>query len=493
MLLTKLISHQWKQQRRSPIWQKNLAVNLIMGFFFFILFLEAVLVSVVLSANWGESFNTQDPIAHFHRVLVWYFIGLFVFRFFVQKLPSVEIRPYQHLPIQKKTLINYLLFRGSINLFTLLTLIFVLPFGLLQVWPSHGGLAATLWLIGLLGLDLAFNYAIIYLKKNMATNFKMVLITVGVLALVAVVEYLKWFQFSTFIAKTFTYFLSVPWLFLLFPLLAVMMYRFNFSYFKQGMYLESFQSNGKGDSLGGNIHYLKRIGRMGQLIGMDIKLHVRNKRTKSMVMVSPLFLIYGLIFYMNDEYAKDGAWMFFAGMFITGGLAINYLQYAFSYEGAFYDYLHSSPLSMADIVRAKMTLGTTIIVVSYVLTIPYVYFGTNILLINTVCMLFNVGFLVPALLFFATYNKKAMVLSKGSAFNYQGVGVAHFFVLIPIVFLPIMIYMPFKWLGHPQFGLAAVGFLGLILIALRKWITQMIVDNLKEKKYIMANGFRQKY
>ena len=46
---------------------------------------------------------------------------------------------------------------------------------------------------------------------------------------------------------------------------------------------------------------------------------------------------------------------------------------------------------------------------------------------------------------------------------------------------------------HVALGLLAIGFIGLISIALRKWIIQMIVDNLKEKKYIMADGFRQRY
>jgi hypothetical protein len=493
MLLTKLIAHQWKQQRRSPIWQKNLAVNLIIGFFFLLLFLEAVVISVILAFDWADAFNTPDPIAHFHGVLVWYFIGLFVFRFFIQKLPSVEIRPYQHLPIQKKTLINYLLFRGSISLFNLLTLVFLLPFALFQILPVHDAVTTTFWLVGFLGLDMAFNYIIIYLKKNLATNFKMVAITVAGVALLATIEYLQWFQFSSVISRSFTYFLTAPFSYLFFPLLAVLAYRLNFAYFKKGMYLEAFQSNSKDDTTVGNLQYLNKIGRMGQLIGLDIKLQLRNKRTRSMVMISPLFLLYGLIFYASDDYATDSGWMIFAGMFITGSVAINYLQYAFAYEGAFNDYLQSSAIKMGEIVRAKMALGTALIVASYLLTIPYIYFGIEILLINTACMLFNVGFLVPVLLFFATYNKKTMVLTKGSSFNYQGVGATHFLVMIPIFLFPIMLYLSFKWLGHPNGGLLAIGFIGLISIALRKWIIQMIVDNLKEKKYIMADGFRQRY
>lgn len=75
---------------------------------------------------------------------------------------------------------------------------------------------------------------------------------------------------------------------------------------------------------------------------------------------------------------------------------------------------------MANMVKAKMNLATLSIGLSFILTTPYVFFGYDVLFIHAACTLFSMGFIVPALLFFATYNKKTMVLSRGSAFNYQG-------------------------------------------------------------------------
>ncbi|MDV7395542.1 DUF5687 family protein, partial [Arthrospira platensis SPKY1] len=81
-LLSILIAQQWKQAVRSSIWQKNLAVNLIMGFFFFLLFLEAVVVAFVVGYNWHEIVEKGDPLFEMHRVFAWYFAATLAMRFF---------------------------------------------------------------------------------------------------------------------------------------------------------------------------------------------------------------------------------------------------------------------------------------------------------------------------------------------------------------------------------------------------------------------------
>lgn len=493
MIFLQLINHQWKQARRSPIWQKNLAVNIIMGFFFFIVLLEFVVLSIFISDKWHEIAGTEKPFTIFHQVLAWYFSAMLVFRFFMQKLPALEVRPYQHLPVKKQTLIHYILFRGSLGIFNLLTFIILIPFSIFQVSYSYSLPTTLLWLLAMFSMDLLVNYTVFYFKKQMAVNLKPVLFFLGALVVVGVAEYMGWFSFSEIIASGFDFLLDFPLLALIIPVLAFLVYKLNYNFLLRGLYLENYQSAKAGNELRGNLQYLNKAGVLGQIISMDIKLQLRNKRTKSMLMMAPLFLAYGLFFYPQEEYSTNGGFVVFVGMFTTSVLAINYLQYAFAYEGAFFDYLRTSGLKTADIVKAKSILGSGLIIVSYILTTPYIYFGTDILLIHTACALFSVGFIVPAILFFATYNKKTMVLSRGSAFNYQGVGAAHFFAMIPVFVLPVMIYLPFKWLGNPHGGMIALGSIGVIGLLLKKWIHQMIADNLEERKYIMSEGFRQKY
>jgi hypothetical protein len=129
--------------------------------------------------------------------------------------------------------------------------------------------------------------------------------------------------------------------------------------------------------------------------------------------------------------------------------------------------------------------------VCFILTIPYLFFNVEILLINFVTYLFNLGFISYVLIYMATYNKKRMDLSKGSSFNYQGVGAANWLVLLPAFLMPILIYLPFGLLGYRYAGFAVIGFIGIIGLLTRKYWVKTIERNFYRRKYIMADGFRE--
>jgi hypothetical protein len=138
-----------------------------------------------------------------------------------------------------------------------------------------------------------------------------------------------------------------------------------------------------------------------------------------------------------------------------------------------------------------LTIGMLITVFCYIITIPYVFFSTRILMINTAAFLFNLGFISYVLLWMATFNKKRMDLAKGSSFNYQGVGAMNWIVLIPAFLLPILIYTPFGMTGHPNIGLAAIAILGILGLLTRKLWVKEIEKSFYRKKYAMADGFRE--
>ncbi len=492
MLFRFFIQHQWKRATRSTIWQKSLALNLLLGFFAFILFAEAMIISILVANKWHEITEVDPPLSEFYKVIAYYFAAMFMMRFFLQQLPVLEVRSYQHLPIQKKSLLHFILGNGLINLFNLFSLIFFIPFAVAQVSYYHGPWLALGWLLAMLALDFSLNYFVIYLKKQLVSNLKIVSLLLAAVGLIALADYRGWFSFSSIFATTISAMVVSPLLLIVPLVLLVLVYRLNFSFLKSRLYLEEI-SRGKGESAeSGQIGYLKRFGMIGEVIGIDIKLYLRNKRTKSILYMSPLFLGYGLFFYPSGQYSHDDGFMIFVGIFVTGMMMLNYLQYAFAYEGSYFDLLLTSRINFREYIRAKITLATIITIVCYVITLPYGFFGADLLLVNTACFLFNLGILLPTALFFATYNKKSLVLTRGSAFNYQGIGASHWLIMLPAFIVPLIIYLPFKWFGNAQVGLLALGGLGVTGLAFRKFFAQAIHKNLQERKYIMSAGFREK-
>jgi hypothetical protein len=181
-------------------------------------------------------------------------------------------------------------------------------------------------------------------------------------------------------------------LFVLPIVLAAFVYWINFRFLSRNLYIENLSSyTKKTDNQIGNVGYLKNFGVIGEIIGVDIKLYLRNKRTKSMLYLSPLFLAYGLMFYPQDQYERDGGMMIFVGIFMTGILMVNYLQYAFAYEGSYFDMLLTSGINFKEYIRAKFITASILVSVSFILTLPYFLFGIEIFFINTACFLFNFG------------------------------------------------------------------------------------------------------
>ena len=120
------------------------------------------------------------------------------------------------------------------------------------------------------------------------------------------------------------------------------------------------------------------------------------------------------------------------------------------------------------------------------------FFGSKLLLINSVAFLYNIGVLSFLLLYLATYNKKRMDMSKGSAFNYQGIGASNWLAMIPAFLLPVLIYVPFSLAGLPYAGLIFIGIIGIIGLIFNKQILEIIFKQFEKRKYIMAEGFRER-
>jgi Family of unknown function (DUF5687) len=221
-------------------------------------------------------------------------------------------------------------------------------------------------------------------------------------------------------------------------------------------------------------------------------LILRNKRTRSLLILSAFFLLYGLFFYTKKSYTQDSpGFLLFIGIFITGIFMINYGQFLFSWQSIHFDFTLTRPVSLAQVVESKYWLLCSVTVICFVLSIPYVYFGWSILLIHIAATLFNIGINVFVIMNFAMWNPKKIDLTKSSMMNHQGVGAAQWVMGIPIVFAPYIFYFPFSIAGHPTWGLIAVSVAGLLGLAFRSYLLTLTTKILQARKYAIAAGFRK--
>jgi hypothetical protein len=210
-------------------------------------------------------------------------------------------------------------------------------------------------------------------------------------------------------------------------------------------------------------------------------------------------LLYGLIFYPNPEFYGQNEWLIFVGIFMTGGITLIYGQYILSWESSYFDGILSHIDDFYMYFKAKYNLLVLATLACLIITLPYAYFGTRILLINIMAALFNMGVSSVFVLYMSTNNKKRLDLSKGAAFNYQGVSATQFLISFPVMLIPLIIYLPFWALGNIygdhlyDIGILSIGGIGLLALALHKPLLKGVVNRFLERRYLIGEGFRKKY
>ncbi len=490
-MLKWFIRNEWREMKRSSMWNQSVAIKMMVGFLFFILFFEFLVGSIYFSDKLGEIFPDDDPVEKFNSFVLYGFAMGFLMRFFMQKVPVLTIQPYLHLPLRKSLLVNFVLGKSLLSFFNFIPIILFVPFIIFQLAPWFTSLQITTYLFSILFTVLSINFLSIYFKRSLSTNswiagvFGLLIILLGLLDFYKIVSVGK---FSTLI---FTSVLTQP-LMILLPLLVLMAAYFaNYRTLVSGLYPEENRKAKKGVAVH-EIKYLKQFGAIGQLMQLEIKLFLRNKRPKSTLIFIPIFLLYGFFFYPQKIYLEMTGMLIFVGLFMTGPILMMYGQYILSWESSYFDGILTNIGDFNRYFRAKYYLmaGTTF--VAFLVTMPYALYGTHILMINLACALFNIGINPYIVLFLSSNNKKRLDLSQGSAFNYQGVSGTQFILSIPIFLVPLLIYLPFWAFGNANAGIAAIGITGLAGIGFNKVLMNFVVQRFERRKYIIAHGFRNK-
>jgi len=492
MIYQLLFQNKWKESLRSSIWQKSLAINIILGIAILYFLVNFLFLGVMADKILMEIYPDEDPVIKFNGLIL-YFIGIdLIIRFLGQNVPTISIQPYLHLPVKRSSLMHYLLLRSIVNPLNYICFVIFIPFAIKAVMLIYSPLTAVFWLAMLLFIVWFDNFLIIYIKRQLGNKPLYAFILILVLALFIIMDSNHVFSLQIFSERIFTSIILYP-LSLLIPLIVTFtIYYINFVFLKNNAYLENFSKNNSKKIVSTvGISFFDRFGVIGELMNLEIKLMLRNKRPKSIIYMTPLFLLYGFFFYPQPTYMNMGAMLIFVGIFISGGFMMTYGNYLISWESSYFDALNTKSFDFLKYFQAKYTLLATVTIVSYLLTIPYAFFNIKLLYINTACFLFNLGFNLYFVLYFAMNNKKFLDLSKSATFNYQGVGASNFIVVLPMMLIPIIIYSPFALFGMSQLGLIIIGCIGLAGVFLFKPIQKLIIKRFYQKKYEMAEGFRQ--
>ncbi|HEY9185068.1 MAG TPA: DUF5687 family protein [Salegentibacter sp.] len=491
-MVTRFLSLEWRAFFRSASLGKSLGLRILMVFLALYFAAVFLIFGIGLYPLLQEFFPGQDPLQLVNRfVLLWLVLELGM-RFMLQTLPVMDIKPLMLLPIPKRKVVNFVLIKSLYSFYNFLPLFIIIPFGLFNIYKNEYPVSSILgWMLAMIALSLCVNFSNFIIKKRFTDNLKALIPIILVIVLLAALEYFQVFEISLYFGRLLDYVVAMPYLAVIPVVVLVVLYKWNQQNLESKFYLDAGLKGNKITNDTRDFQWTRKLGSIAPFLQLDLKLIWRNKRPKTTIYMSLLLVGYGLFFYPNDVYHDWDSFYVFIGIFMTGIFMINFGQFVPSWDASYYPMIMSQNIPLKQYLASKAGLISFSVVVLAILTTPYVYFGWNILMINMVCAVYNIGVNIPILLYAGSFNKKRIDLDKSPFMNYQGTGATQWLVSLPLMALPVLLY----WFTDKFFGmetaLGLLSFLGIAGLLLRPVLLNSIAKRYQERKYAMINGFKE--
>ena len=491
MKLSTFLSHQWLSFWRSRNANRSLVMQIIIGIFYLLIFLEIAALGIFLPLIIKETLPGQNPIIVFTSYIIYYFLLGLLMRFQMQELPSLSIQPYLTQNIQRKIMLRFLNVRSLVHVINFLPLFVFIPFTIATIAPLYGGLAATCFLIAMLALVVNNHFLNMFIKRKTNNNSWWLLIILVVIAALKGIDYLNILPLSKLSTYIFTLLLHYP-VFCVVPVaIAILTFLINNRYLRSHLYIEELVSERKLKS-SKSYAFLDKLGDVGDLIALDLKLIFRNKRPRSLIILSAVFLVYGFIFYPKYLETNNDSMLFLFALLVTGLFVSNYGQFLFSWQSSHFDGMMTYNTNMKQYIKAKFSLFLTVCTLQFLLASFYGFMSWRIIPIQLAAFLYSVGVNSFITIYVATYHYKYLDLSKSASMNFQGIGAVQWLQAIFISFAPALIFFLLdKFFGFWT-AVLVICCLGLIGLALCDQIIGWLATQFNLRKHKILEGFRDK-
>lgn len=486
-MILKFLYLEWKAFTRSASFGTNLALKIILGF------VGVLYTFMFLMAGVGAFYALKqmhlDPLQTVNKYLIYYFLIDLGIRLLLQKIPVMNIRPLLILPFKRPTIVNFSIGKTLLSFFNFLHVFSFLPFSIVLLVEGYDVLSVILWHLAMAALVYSNNFMNIILtnKDNVFTVF---------LVIVLILAGLQYYHFFTITDYTFGFFdglFHTKWMFLLPVLVLIGLYYYTYNYLKTNLYLDAGLSTQHEIAKTEDLTWLNQFGTLGTFLKNDIKLIKRNKRSRTTVVMSILFLFYGFIFFRENS-GQPEVMRIFAGIFVSGGFLFTFGQFVPSWDSSYYPLMMSQNISYKGYLSSKWWLIVIATFISTILSSFYLIYGWQVYLTIVVGAIYNIGVNSHLVLLGGAFTKTPIDLqsTKGAFGDKKAFNTSAMLLSLPKLLLPILLY----WIGSSilnfNLGLAFVAMAGVLGFAFRDIVFSKIEKVYKTEKYKTIDAYKQK-
>ncbi len=487
-MVKQFLKLEWKSFLRSSSFSSNLALKILMIFgaiYFIIVFIGLGIGSYFIIEDAG-----LDPFKTINKFIIYYLVLDLIIRFFFQSMPTLTIRPFLNQNIKKNSIVHYTLSKTIISFFNFIHWFFFIPFTIVLL--SKGFTPEVIfWCMSILFFIYINNFLSVLIDKKDSLFY----IVVGIFALFGVLQYYAIFDITQYTNVFFESFYHHAFLIAVPAILLISIYYINFKFFKSNLYLDAGLSIKQDLATTENLTWLDQLGSLGTFLKNDIRLLKRNKRAKTTLLMSFLFLFYGLLFFTNSIEAYDApVWKIFAGIFVSGGFLLNFGQFVPSWDSSYYPLMMTQNITYKDYLSSKWWLMVIATTITTLLASFYLFFGIESYLAILAGAIFNIGVNSHLVLLGGAYIKTPIDLtSNKNAFgDKKSFNIKTLIISLPKLFLPMVIYaLGYYTLGW-QYGYLFVALAGILGFAFKNKVFQIIESVYKKEKYATIEAYKQK-
>jgi hypothetical protein len=489
-----LIKLEVLKRLRGTSFARSLAIGILMLFVGILLLGYLFLFGLFLNRLVTDVLEKPDAIIFINSNLLYFFLLELIYRYFIQQLPVINLENYLHLPIPKSGIIHALLVCSFLSPLNIVALLIFGPFAFVEVMVVYSMGPAMVWLGAIVLTSWSMHWFVLWFKQRFEDSLTGTLVVFSALLISIGSNYFGLYDLGGFFEPVFTFALENPAPIVLLAIAFILSYFLCFAFYRQNAYLEELAEAEHLQFANQDLGFLSKFGLAGEMANLEWKLIIRHKKSRTYLMLCLFFLLYGLIFYTNPAYqeATGFSYLFiFVGTFITGIFMLQYGQLFLSWNSPTFDFYTHQKNGLRALVKGKYLLFSGISFACFILSVPYVYFGWNVLFIHLATFLFNMGVTIHLVIYLALWKPKPMNLNKGSVFNYEGMGLSQFLMIIPLIAVPYMVFLPVAYWFGDYVGLLALSIIGAFGLLVFPKISTKMAEVVVDKKYEISAAFRQ--
>lgn len=438
-----------------------------------------------------DSFPENNVFYSISTFLIYYFVFEFSFRFYLQKMPTGNLKYLLLQPICKNTIIKYFMGKSFITPLNFIQLLFFIPFVGISISQGYSVLSVLSWSFAIYLVVIALHFLIIIVSSNLKVGF--VVISIGVL--LGALHYYELYDVTKFTRVIFYAPYQYPVWTLGYLLVTTSLVYLVFHHYKSHLYLDYIEKQEV--KIGRSKEYLllDKLGESAIFIRNDIKLLFRNKRGKSTLLMSLVFLFYGFLLLSWDDVLGYGTYVKYllVAYMCGGGFIMMFGQFVPGWDSSYFKLYCTSNFNYSQYINAKwilMVCGTLCLVV---LSMFYLYFSVELYLTILAVALYNIGVSTFAMLLAGLYNNTPIDLSvnKNIFGEKKAFNLTILLISLPTLLLPLLTFTVGFYIQGFELGLFFVAALGLFGLCLKGKIITFITIKYNKEKYKTLQAFNK--